>query len=200
MSVENGWNGWAEAWQADADGSTSDVAAIERRVRREQAGQTLRAWSDIAASMMALGVSGWAIMDGRPAGVVLGLAGIAFSLFSLAVVLGRRRAPSALASRTVAAALAWEIATARSGVRTSVGGMAMAVGALLFLVLCTAVFSHEGVFERDPMAGGWLTLAGLFGASSGLASMWFYRRRKARVKRLERMLEELLEEPASSRG
>ena len=196
MSAENGWNGWAEAWRNGAEGDpASDVEAIERRVRREQAGQALRTWGDVAASILALGVSVWVmIREDGPASMVLGLAGIAFSLFGLAVVLGRKRAPSALASRTVAAALGWEIATARSGVCTSVGGMAIAVASLVFLGLCVAVFRQEGVLDREPNVIWWLALAGAFGGGSGLTSLWLYRRRGARVARLERMLEELTEE------
>jgi hypothetical protein len=197
MTTENGWSGWAQAWQEEADTPPADIDAIERRVRGDLRGQAVRTWADIVASLVGLAVSAWVILDARPTGAVVGLAGIAFCLFSLAVVLGRRRPARELDSRTVTAALGWEIATARSGARSSVGGLAMAAASLVFLGLCTVMFDREGIIDSAPAVIWWLLAGLVFCVGSGLTSLWLYRRRNARVARLERMLAELTDEAES---
>ncbi|ATQ42449.1 hypothetical protein [Caulobacter mirabilis] len=192
MSAENGWNDWGEAWRDKAPASPpSDIDAIERRVRAEQRRQILRAAIDLVACVVGVGISLWVILEDRPSAVILGLAGLTYSLFALAVTLGRRRAPGSLASRTVAAALDWELATARAGVRTSVGGVATAAAALLFLAVCVAVFRHEGVWDQDPIAAPALAVAAAYAVGAGLSSLWLYRKRRTHAERLERLLNEL---------
>lgn len=200
MTVDDGWNGWADAWREDGADPALDVGEIEARVRHEQLWQTVRARFDLFASLVALCICGWAIAGGTPAGIVLGLAGLAFTLFGLVVTLGRERAPSALASRTVTAALGWEIATARASVRSSVGGVAVAAASLLFLVVCATVFRHEGVLKLGETEVYALIAALLFALGSGGASAWLYRRRRARVERLEALLADLTEDSAANPG
>lgn len=195
MSAEKSWNDWAEAWRDDATApTTADVEAIERRVRKEQRRQSLRAGADVAGCLVALGVSIWAVTGGEPGDIIIGLAGAAFSLFGLALTLGRRRAPQALASRTVTAALDWEIATARASARSSVGGLITAAMALPFLGLCTFVFQQQGLLERSSYAVGVLGGVLVFTVGAAGTSFWLLRRRRARVARLERLLADLTDE------
>ncbi|MES2035780.1 MAG: hypothetical protein V4466_16560 [Pseudomonadota bacterium] len=191
---DEAWNGWADSWRQDGADPALDIAEIEARVRHEQIWQTFRTRLDLAASLLALAICGWAIAKGTPAGIVLGLAGLAFTLFSLVVTLGRERAPSALASRTVAAALGWEIATAKASVRSALGGMAVAAASLLFLVVCSTVFRHEGALKLGTTELYALGAALLFSLGSAGTSAWLYRRRQARVARLERLLADLTED------
>lgn len=188
MTADNGWDSWGDAWREDGPAPAFDVAEIEARVRRQQFWQTLRDRIDLGGSLLALVVCVWVIAKADTPGVVLGLAGLAFTFFGLVVTLGRERAPSALASRTVAAALDWELATARAAVRSAVGGMAMAVAALAFLAVCTVVFRLEGMMGRATYP---LAAALLFTVGSGCVSAWNFRRRRARVRRLEALLADL---------
>src|SRR5690606_792849 len=100
---------------------------------------------DLAACLFGTGISLWAISVGHPVGIITGLAGLAFSLFALALALGRKYVPATLDARTVAGALAWEISAARAAVRTSLGGLMIAAGALLFLLVCLIVYQHAGI-------------------------------------------------------
>ena len=191
---DDGWSGWRDAWREDVAEPALDVAEIEARVRQEQIWQTVRARLDLVAGVVAVVICGGVIARGTPAGIVLGLAGLAFTLFGLVVTLGRERAPSALASRTVAAALGWEIATAKASVRSAVGGMAVAAASLLFLLVCTVVFRHEGELRPGAIEVYTLVAALVFALGSGGTSAWLYRRRRARVERLTALLAELIEE------
>lgn len=196
MTADNGWENWGDAWREDgrdAAGPALDVDAIEARGRREQLGQSVRARLDLVGCLLALGVCAWVMVKGDPPALALGLAGLAFTLFGLVVTLGRERTPQALASRTVAAALGWELATARAGVRSSIGGLLVAAAALVFLAVCAFVFQREGLLAPGGRAVYPMTAALLFTAGSSVFSAWMLRRRRARVRQLEALLADLTE-------
>lgn len=193
MTGADDWTSWAEAWRAD-DANALDIDAIERRVRAAQRGRSVRTGIDLAAAASAIVVSVWAMISGAPAGMIVGLAGLAFALFGLVITLGRERTPAAMASRTVTAALGWEIATARSAVRSAVGGMAIAAACLLFLAVCATVFRYEGVLTVGG-AAFYVMLASLaYVLGAGAVSAWLYGRRRAHVRRLTALLADLTDE------
>jgi len=193
MTGNDDWTSWAEAWRAD-DADSTDIDAIERRVRSARRGRSVRTGIDLAAVASAVVVSVWVMISGEPAGMIVGLAGLAFALFGLAVALGRERTPAAMAARTVTAALDWEIATARSAARSAVGGMAVAAACLAFLAVCAAVFRQEGLLELGG-AAVYVMLASLaYVLGAAAVSAWLYRRRRARILRLVALLEELTDE------
>lgn len=193
MTGNDDWISWAEAWRADEANST-DIDAIEQRVRSARRGRSVRTGIDLAAAGSAIVVSVWVMITGGTAGMIVGLAGLAFALFGLVVALGRERTPAAMASRTVAAALGWEIATARSAVRGSVGGMAVAAACLVFLAICAAVFRHEGLLTFGGAAFYVMLAALAYVLGAAALSAWLYRRRRARVRRLETLLADLTDE------
>lgn len=193
MSTDNGWKSLGDAWREGGAAPALDIAEIEARVRRQQFWQALGARMDLAACLIALAICVWAIVKGDPPTMALGLAGLAFTLFGLVVALGRDRAPSALASRTVSAALGWELATARASVRSSVGGLLVAAAALVFLAICVFAYRRDGLLAPGGAAVYALAAGLLFTLGSGAVSTWNLRRRRARVRRLEALLADLTE-------
>ena len=189
------WNDWSQTWQAPASASPAvDIDQIERRVRRRLAWRRAQIVADLTACLVALALSAWLLTMHRPAGLAVGGAGLAFSLFGLFIALRGRRFSGAT-DRSVVSALDWEIAEVRADARRSVGGIAIAGAGVVFLIFCTTMIALE--------AGGlnpqrrWLTLLGVgVIAGSALWSAWLLLRRRARLRRLTALRDELAEDGA----
>lgn len=193
MTGQDPWSDWAADWRV-ASPETPDFEALERTIRRGRRRRLALRIVDLVASLGGIGISVWAISLGAPAGVIVGLAGLAFSLFALALTLGGQLVPKALDARTVAGALAWEISAARAGIRASLGGVMIAAGALLFLLVCLVVYQQAGIVTRTTPTAFFLVGGALFAIASGGASLVLLRRRRARLRTLEGLLADLEDE------
>ena len=193
MTGQDPWSDWAADWRAGGP-ETPDFEALERTIRRRRRSRQTQRIIDLLASMSGIGISGWAIWLGAPAGVIVGLAGLAFSLFGLALALGGQFVPRMLNTRTVVGALTWEISAARAGIRASLGGVMIAVGALLFLLICLVVYQQAGILTRTAPTGVFLVGGALFAIASGAASLVLLRCRRARLRTLEGLLADLEDE------
>ncbi len=186
------WDDWSDAWQDAAPSPSVDLDEVERRLRRRLTWRAIQLGADLAACLVALAISIWSMTKGGPLALAMGSAGLAFALFGLSLLLGRNRAPSAMADRSVAAALDWEIAVVASDVRRSLGGLTIAAVALVFLGFCMAMFVTWG--GLTPMRV-WAALASLaMVVGSALSSSWLLVRRRTRLRRLTALREELTRE------
>jgi len=192
MTGEDPWSSWAADWRA-APQDLPDFDALERTIRTRRRRGLARSIIEIATSLGVGGICVWAIGSGEPAGIITGLAGLAFCLFGLAVAIGGKHVPGALETRTVAGALGWEITAARASIRTSIGGLMIAAGALLFLLVCVIVYWQADILHR-PIVAAWLLGGGALAIASGAGSLVMLRRRKARLLTLENLLTDLKDE------
>jgi len=190
MTGEDPWSGWTADWRA-APQETPDFDALERRIRRHRRRRQAGSIIDIAVCLFGIGMSVWAMSSQQPAGIITGLAALAFSLFGMAVAVGGRHGPGALETRTVAGALAWEITAARAGIRTAIGGTMISVGALLFVLICLVVYQLTGALIRPVLFVSILAGGAAFALVAGGVSLVQFRRRKDRLRRLERLLADL---------
>lgn len=182
------WNDWSTAWRAAAPPPAYDIDTIERRVRRRLAWRRAQIVMDLAACALAIAVSVWTLTLDRPLAAIVGGAGLIFSLFGLTVALSGRR-PSSLASRSMLAALDWEIVEIDADIRRSVGGLAIAGAGALFLAFCLTMAAID-----HPLAPAqrWLALFGVgVIVGSALWSGWLLARRRARRRHLTALRAEL---------
>ena len=182
------WNDWSSAWRESTPPPAVDLDQIERRVRRRLNWRKAQIIADLASCVVGLVASVWAMTVSNPMASAVGGAGLAFSLFCLFVALGGRHFSSA-ADRSVVAALDWEIAEVRADARRSIGGLAIAAAGIAFLVFCGIIFSAEGMLThgRDRVMLAGFTAMALSVAWSG----WLLFRRRARLRRLSALRDEL---------
>ena len=169
MTGQDLWNDWAADWRADG-AETPDFEAVERTLRRRRRNRLAQRTVDLLGCLVGIGISGWAIWLATPAGVIVGLAGLAFSLFGLALALGGPLVPRSPDARTVA-------------------------GALLFLLVCLLVYQQAGIVAARPSTVVMLGGGALVAVASGAASLLLLGRRRARLRTLEALLAELEDEP-----
>lgn len=129
------WTDLAEVWTAPdaAAPSLPAPADLGRQVRRRALLATINFHAEIWGAVIAGALGGWvAVRHDAP---LLGLAGVAFSLFALAATIWARRAAPSGEVGTPAAALAAAIRQARSGLRWARAGQAICVAALGFIAV-----------------------------------------------------------------
>ncbi|MBO9543067.1 hypothetical protein [Caulobacter sp.] len=187
------WNEWSDAWQDTPPAPTAEIDAIERRIRRRLFWRSAQAAADIAACVFALALCAWVLLTRDDAvSRSTGAIGLAFSLFGLFVVLAARRPPGAMADRSVASALDWEILEIDSDIRRSWGGLVMAAAGLVFLAAIVAIAFEAHRLPRAVWglpAAGFVSILGSVAWSGGLLV-----RRKARKRRLRALRDELIDD------
>lgn len=179
------WNDLASAWQADAAPAAFDFEAFQKRMDRARLWRAASAVAGLAACALAGSISVMAMASGGMGQRIAGLAGLAYTLFGLAVELGRRRVPGAMAARTVSAALDWEIAALRSDIGYGRSGTALIAGALVFLAIVAAVLQAHGRLAPGSRGTFAVVAAALWLVGGGAHTLWMSRRRGARLARLE---------------
>jgi hypothetical protein len=182
------WDDWSDAWQTSATQPAADLDEIERRIRRRVTWRNVQIVIDLVACAMATAASLYSLSLGGMLRTTIGAAGLAFSLFGFFIALGGR-SRRVTADRSVVAALDREILEIGADVRRSLGGLAIAGAGLLFLAVCTMMFAT--VDALSP-ARRWYALTGVgVIAGSALWSGWLLLRRKARLRRLTALRDEL---------
>ncbi len=131
-SGPDAWTDLADVWTTP-EAAPEPTAPLERRVRRRALLATLNFHLEAWGAVLAGGLGGWVAW--RHDAPILGLAGVAFALFSLAATLWARRGARTGGIETPGAALAAAIRQARSGLRWARAGQAICAAALLFILV-----------------------------------------------------------------
>jgi len=133
------WSDLKSAWSAP-DAQPPIDAALLRDLRRRAWLARVNFGFEAAGCLLAIGLGGWVwARDGQ---LSLGLAAIAFGVFSLAMTLWARAATDPGAAETPRAALESALEQARAGRRWSYAGIWISLGAAAFLGL---VHLREGL-------------------------------------------------------
>lgn len=132
MTPDNDWTELSDAWTAPASDDQA-LADLARQVRRRGRLGALNFYAEMAGCLLAAVVGGW-VLATRPAEQwVLGSAAVIFGLFSAAVTLWARGARPPDELETPQQALTAAIRQAEAGRRWSQAGIAVTIGAAVFL-------------------------------------------------------------------
>lgn len=191
MTSDPEWSALADAWRDEPETTeTFDLPRMRRRLKRRALIARLKSATDIVLCLAVGGIAVSALAKGTASGVIMGLGGLAFVLFGMTVTLWVARAPWETRAETVDAALRSEIVQTRSAIRRARSGYYLAIGAVAFIALTSAILHADlNVMDQDARFAIGLSV------STVLASLawgfWTDRRHSRKLARLEKMLAEL---------
>lgn len=132
MTPSEDWTDLSDAWTAPAR-DDQGLTEMARQVRRRGRLGALNFYAEMAGCLLAAVVGGWVLATGPADERLLGSAAVIFGLFSAAMTLWARgiRAPDEL--ETPQQALTAAIRQAEAGRRWGQAGIAVTIGAAVFL-------------------------------------------------------------------
>lgn len=172
MTPNDDWTELSRAWTTPRE-DEGRTAALARQVRRRSLLGRLNFAFEMAGCAAAAGIGAWLLAAGPQDRWLLGAAAMAFGLFAGAMTLWARGRGGADDLETPERALAAAIRQAEAGRRWSRAGVAVTLGAAVFMGLSAAALPI-----RDEMA----VIHG-FGALFLLGCLAFYLRHQDRCAR-----------------
>ena len=172
MTPNDDWTDLTKAWTAPGDDDRR-LAELAGQVRRRSRWGRLNFWFEMAGCVIAAGVGAWLLAAGRADQWSLGAAAVVFGLFGAAMTLWARGQGGPQDLETPEQALTAAIRQAEAGRRWAQAGVAVTLGAAVFMGLGAAAM---------PTRGGMAAVYGIGGLFL-LGCLAFYLRHQNRCAR-----------------
>ncbi|MEH6663484.1 MAG: hypothetical protein V7678_01425 [Brevundimonas sp.] len=142
MTPSEDWTELSNAWTTPAQ-DDQGLADVARRVRRRSRLARLNYVFEMSGALLAAGLGAWVLTARPPDQWLLGAAAVVFGVFAAAMTVWARgaRTPDDLA--TPQQALAAAIRQAEAGRRWSQAGIAVTIGAAVFLGVAVAAYPMD---------------------------------------------------------
>ena len=172
MTPNDDWTELTRAWTAPSDDDRGPAELAGQVLRRSWLGR-LNFWFEMAGCLVAAGLGAWVLAVGPQDRWLLGAAAMVFGLFAGAMTLWARDRGGAEDLETPERALTAAIRQAEAGRRWSRAGVAVTIGAAVFMGLSAAAL---------PIRGEMAVIHG-FGGLFLLGCLAFYLRHQDRCAR-----------------
>ncbi|GAD58320.1 hypothetical protein IWC96_13845 [Brevundimonas sp. BAL450] len=160
MTPNEDWTDLSDAWTAPARDDQA-LAQMARQVRRRSRLGRLNYMFELTACMIAAGLGAWVLATGPSDQWLLGSAAVIFGLFSAAMTVWARGTRTTDDLETPEQALTAAIRQAEAGRRWAWAGIAITLGAAVFLGLAMAAYPDEGDLTVLYTVGALFVFGGL---------------------------------------
>lgn len=160
MTPNEDWTELSDAWTAPAR-DDQGLAEMARQVRRRGRLGALNFYAEMAGCLLAAIVGGWVLATRPEDQWLLGAAAVIFGLFSAAMTLWARGTRAPVQLETPQQALIAAVRQAEAGRRWAQAGIAVTMGAAVFLGAAVATYPVENDLAPLYIVGALFLFGGL---------------------------------------
>ena len=160
MTPNEDWTDLSDAWTAPARDDQA-LAELARQVRRRGWLGALNFYAEMAGCLLAAIVGGWVLATGPAEQRLLGSAAVIFGLFAAAMTLWARGTRAPVQMETPEQALIAAVRQAEAGRRWAQAGIAVTIGAAVFLGAAVVTYPVEADLTPFYIVGALFLFGGL---------------------------------------